>query len=65
MSDRIEKEPLTSPIVQALEQGARRVVRGDWRNNISEELRGGQRRNTPVLGIALLALINRVLMVHQ
>ncbi len=42
VSDRIEKEPATSPIVQALEQGARSVVRGDWRDNICDELRGGQ-----------------------
>ena len=41
MSDRIEKEPFTSPIVQALEQGGLNVVRRDWRENITEDLKEG------------------------
>ncbi len=42
VSDRIEKEPVNSPIVQALEQGGHCVVKGDWRNHISDELREGE-----------------------
>ena len=42
MSDRIEKEPTNSAIMQALEQGSLHVVKGDWRNNISLELRDGE-----------------------
>ena len=42
VSDRIEKESVSSPIVQALEQGAQTVVKGDWRNHISDELRDGE-----------------------
>lgn len=41
VSDRIEKEPSTSPVMQSLEQGGLKVVRGDWRANISEEVREG------------------------
>ena len=41
VSDRIEKEPLASSISQALEQGALHVVKGDWKRNISDELREG------------------------
>ena len=42
VSDRIEKEPFTSPIVQALEQGGLSVVRRDWRENITEDLKEGR-----------------------
>jgi len=41
VSDRIEKEPATSPIMQSLESGGIAVVKGDWRNNITEDLRQG------------------------
>ena len=41
VSDRIEKEPYTSPIVQALEQGGMSVVRRDWRENITDDLKEG------------------------
>lgn len=41
VSDRIEKEHYTSPVVQALEVGATMVCKGDWRDNITEELQGG------------------------
>lgn len=41
VSDRIEREPVTSSVVQALEQNALLVVKGDWRNHISDELRKG------------------------
>lgn len=41
VSDRIEKENYSSAIVQALEQGASSVCRGDWRNNITDELKEG------------------------
>ena len=41
VSDRVEKELPTSPISQALEQGALHVVKGDWKRNISDELREG------------------------
>ena len=41
VSDRIEKEPVNSPIMQSLEAGGVAVVRGDWRNNITEDLRQG------------------------
>ena len=42
VSDRIEKEPFTSPIVQALEQGGLNVVRRDWREYITEDLKEGR-----------------------
>ena len=45
VSDRIEKEPSTSPVMQSLEQGGLKVVRGDWRANISEEVREGSLDN--------------------
>ena len=41
VSDRIEKEPVTSSIVRALEQGSTSVVQGDWKNNITDDLRDG------------------------
>ena len=41
VSDRIEKEAPTSPVVQALERSAQQVVRRDWMNTIGEELRQG------------------------
>lgn len=41
VSDRIEREPVTSSVVQALEQNSSSVVKGDWRNHISDELREG------------------------
>lgn len=41
VSDRIEKEPFTSPIIQALEQGGMNVVRRDWRENITDDLKEG------------------------
>ena len=41
MSDRIEKEPYTSRIVQALEVEGTNVVRRDWRENITEDLKEG------------------------
>ncbi|XP_030847647.1 serine/threonine-protein kinase/endoribonuclease IRE1-like [Strongylocentrotus purpuratus] len=44
VSDRIEKEPLDCPLLVALETGAQNVVRGDWRNNITEELQTDLRK---------------------
>jgi len=41
VSDRIEKEASLSPMMQSLEQGGLKVVKGDWRANITEELREG------------------------
>jgi hypothetical protein len=41
VSDRIEKEPYTSPIIQALELGGVNVVRRDWRENITDDLKEG------------------------
>ena len=32
---------MTSAVVQSLEAGGIAVVRGDWRNNIGEDLRQG------------------------
>ena len=32
---------MTSPIMQNLESGGIAVVKGDWRNNITEDLRQG------------------------
>lgn len=43
VSDRIEKEPVTSPVMKNLEAGGIAVVKGDWRNNITEDLRQGNR----------------------
>ena len=42
VSDRIEKESYTSPIMQALESGAVNVCRGDWRTHITEDLQEGK-----------------------
>ena len=41
VSDRVEKEPYASPIIQALEQGGMIVVRRDWRENITDDLKEG------------------------
>ena len=41
VSDRIEKESPHSSVVQGLERGGVSVVKGDWRDNIGEELRQG------------------------
>ena len=41
VSDRIEKEASISPVMQSLEQGGMKVVKGDWKANITEELREG------------------------
>ncbi|XP_078736738.1 LOW QUALITY PROTEIN: serine/threonine-protein kinase/endoribonuclease IRE1 [Lampetra fluviatilis] len=38
VSDRLEKEPLESPAVRALERGGRAVVRDDWRSRITPPL---------------------------
>ncbi|XP_054160435.1 serine/threonine-protein kinase/endoribonuclease IRE1-like [Oppia nitens] len=38
VSDRIEKEPVDSPVVLTLERGGLDVCRGDWRRHISIEL---------------------------
>ncbi len=38
VSDRIEKEPIDSPIVEDLERGGIDVCKGDWRRHISIEL---------------------------
>ncbi len=43
VSDRTEREPVSSSIVQALERNSLSVVKGDWRNHISDELREGKR----------------------
>ena len=37
-----------SPILQSLEQGASNVCKGDWRNNITEELKEGISIHTEV-----------------
>eukprot|EP00731_Ephydatia_muelleri_P025476 Em0017g559a len=44
VSDRIEKETVTSSVVQSLEQGATHVVGRDWKAVIGEELRDDLRR---------------------
>ena len=43
VSDRIEKDSVNSPIMLSLERGGVNVVKGDWRENIGEELRQGER----------------------
>ncbi|XP_064384152.1 serine/threonine-protein kinase/endoribonuclease IRE1-like isoform X2 [Halichondria panicea] len=57
VSDRIEKEPVNSPIVQALEQGGQCVVKGDWRNHISDELREDLRRFRSYHGTSVRELL--------
>ena len=42
VSDRIEKETVTSSVVQSLENGAANVVGRDWKAVIGEELRNGK-----------------------
>ena len=42
VSDRVEKEHSSSPVCQALELNAASVCGGDWKNNISDELREGE-----------------------
>lgn len=44
VSDRIEKEPVDSIIVRLLERGGFDVVKGDWRQHISEELQNDLRK---------------------
>ncbi|KAK8755816.1 hypothetical protein V5799_001475 [Amblyomma americanum] len=44
VSDRIEKEPTDSPVVRRLERGGFEVVRGDWRDHITEELQKDLRK---------------------
>ena len=41
VSDRIEKEPLDSVIVRALESGGLSVIKTDWKDNITEDLQQG------------------------
>lgn len=42
VSDRIEKEAEDDEVVKHLEYGGDRVVKGDWRKNITVELQNGQ-----------------------
>ncbi|EYB99129.1 hypothetical protein Y032_0125g1300 [Ancylostoma ceylanicum] len=44
VSDRIEKEDDTSPVVRRLERNARAVVGGNWRNNICDPLAADLRK---------------------
>ncbi|EEC17681.1 serine threonine protein kinase, putative, partial [Ixodes scapularis] len=44
VSDRIEKEATDSAIVRRLERGGFEVVRGDWRDHITEELQKDLRK---------------------
>ncbi|XP_075558137.1 serine/threonine-protein kinase/endoribonuclease IRE1-like isoform X1 [Dermacentor variabilis] len=44
VSDRIEKEPPDSAVVRHLERGGFEVVRGDWRDHITEELQKDLRK---------------------
>ncbi|XP_027728902.1 serine/threonine-protein kinase/endoribonuclease IRE1 [Vombatus ursinus] len=44
VSDRIEKEALDGPIVKQLERGGRRVVKMDWRENITVPLQTDLRK---------------------
>ncbi|CAN8002906.1 unnamed protein product, partial [Ixodes hexagonus] len=44
VSDRIEKEPADSAVVRRLERGGYEVVRGDWREHITEELQKDLRK---------------------
>ncbi|KAH7943234.1 hypothetical protein HPB52_006546 [Rhipicephalus sanguineus] len=44
VSDRIEKEPPDSAVVRRLERGGFEVVRGDWRDHITEELQKDLRK---------------------
>uniref|UniRef100_A0A224Z8L0 non-specific serine/threonine protein kinase n=1 Tax=Rhipicephalus zambeziensis TaxID=60191 RepID=A0A224Z8L0_9ACAR len=44
VSDRIEKEPADSTVVRRLERGGFEVVRGDWRDHITEELQKDLRK---------------------
>lgn len=41
ISDRVEKEPPSSPIVQQMECSAETVVGNDWREKLTEDLRAG------------------------
>lgn len=72
VSDRIEKEPMTSAVVQSLEAGGIAVVRGDWRNNIGEDLRQGlafsvcvYSRSTTVLYLDYLVCFMHVLLEYS
>ncbi|XP_041473191.1 serine/threonine-protein kinase/endoribonuclease IRE1-like [Lytechinus variegatus] len=44
VSDRIEKEPVDCPLLVALETGSKKVVRDDWRQNITSELQSDLRK---------------------
>ena len=41
VSDRLEKEPVTSPVLQCIESRAKLVVGCDWINKITDDLRTG------------------------
>ncbi len=41
VSDRIEKESFSSHVVQSLERGGIAVVKGSWKDHITEDLRQG------------------------
>jgi serine/threonine-protein kinase/endoribonuclease IRE1 len=64
VSDRVEKDDQESPLLQALEEGACNVVRGDWRNVIDSEVAQDLRRYRNYRGTSvrdlLRALRNKV-----
>ena len=41
MSDRIEKESEESEVVKRLEWGGAKIVKGDWKKHITQELQEG------------------------
>ena len=41
VSDRIEKESPSSRVLQSLERGGVAVVKGDWKDHITDDLRQG------------------------
>eukprot|EP00117_Sycon_ciliatum_P026644 scpid20203/ scgid21828/ Serine/threonine-protein kinase/endoribonuclease IRE1; Endoplasmic reticulum-to-nucleus signaling 1; Inositol-requiring protein 1; Ire1-alpha; Serine/threonine-protein kinase; Endoribonuclease len=57
VSDRIEKELATSPIVQQLEQNAVKVVSDDWRQQLGEEFREELTRHRSYQGGSVRNLI--------
>ncbi|XP_075421764.1 serine/threonine-protein kinase/endoribonuclease IRE2 isoform X2 [Ascaphus truei] len=57
VSDRIEKEPLESPLIVTLESGARFVVRVNWRLHISVPLQTDLRKFRSYRGISVRDLL--------
>ncbi|GAB6029558.1 hypothetical protein CHUAL_005303 [Chamberlinius hualienensis] len=60
VSDRIEKEPVDSPILLFLERNGNIVVRGDWKNHIGSELQADLRKFRTYKGRSIRDLMRAI-----